>query len=102
MRMSGVVLIMACLTMLVICFPACNTNDERAPVIVNNKQGDSCLVDHKCKITVRRWEGRSSMDQRSGANVYYRCLVRDEFYNVVSPEQAVQINLSNGCERINP
>lgn len=68
-------------------------NNRKAQVRPTAKDGESCLIDHKCKMVVRRWE--------SGGNVYYRCLVDNTFYNVAQIEEVVIIDLTK-CENINP
>lgn len=73
----------------------CNTPTSN--VRIHAKVGDSCVLEHHCKITVRFWQGSYS----SGGNVYYRCLVSDDFYNITSLEELVVMDITK-CERISP
>lgn len=73
-------------------------------VAISSKVGDSCVVDHKCKIIVRRWERpRGEAEDKTGGNVYYRCLVPDSFYNQVNMEERVLMDTSSkDCEKMMP
>lgn len=74
----------------------CDTN--RSQVAVASKDGESCLMEHKCKMVFRRWEGGNEK-----GNVYYQCWVPDTFYNTVGINEVVTMDLKKDtCERINP
>jgi hypothetical protein len=73
-------------------------NPEKVQVRITGKQGESCLVDQKCKVTVSRWETGKDITL-DGGNVYYRCLLSSDLYNATVLEDKILLNLKN-CERI--
>lgn len=90
------ILLVGVLTLFSLIGPSCSSSsDSKAQALIASKNGDSCLLEHKCKIVLRRWEG--------GGNVFYQCLVANSFYEVSQINEAVIVDLTGkNCEKVNP
>jgi len=72
---------------------------KQAQVTVASKDGESCLMEHKCKMILRRREG----NEGAKGNVFYQCWVPDVFYHSTSINETVVVDLTKDtCERVNP
>jgi len=95
---------------LVLCvgfLPSCS-GDKMAQV--KAKDGDSCLIEHKCQMTLFYGETTFARDRQNGSQVevqsenYYRCYVDDRFYSAVSVGDRFKFDpdSNKNCVRLNP
>jgi hypothetical protein len=61
-----------------------------------SKDGESCLVDHQCKVIAEVGKEYDEPEE------FYRCLISDDYYNVVTNGDRVDFDIKNKCEKINP
>lgn len=103
MKRSDLIIVVLFIAFSLLTIFACSSDPNRVQqVSVDKKDGESCLMDKKCKIQVRRWEG-SDGDSSSQGNVYYRCIVSNGFYEATSIGDKVLLKVNGkDCERLNP